>query len=310
MNKGMNKHHTEIDLNINNYELNDILNLFNIPIHFDEADLKHAKSIVLKTHPDISKLPSKYFLFYSKAYKMIYSLWEFRKKGDVNKTGKNTDYVQFTDMEEKNELLNQFFHENTSLKKKGNFNAWFNEHFEKNKIVSEKEGKGYDTWLRSEDMNASENKNVTMATMAEEIDKKKREIRSLIVHQDIQECWFHGNTGSDLSHDAPATYDSDMFSALSYQDLQKAHTESVIPVTQEDYENKVKFNSVNEFIRHRDRQDMKPLSEQQALQYLQNRNTYDEETSVRRAYHLAKQTELATKKQNEFWSNIQMIKDR
>ena len=55
-----------VDLDINNYNLQDILSLFKIPVNFDERDLKKAKQIVLKTHPDKSKLPAEYFLFYSK----------------------------------------------------------------------------------------------------------------------------------------------------------------------------------------------------------------------------------------------------
>ena len=45
-----------LDLNIHNYELNDLLALFKLPFHFDDSDLKNAKRIVLKTHPDKSGL--------------------------------------------------------------------------------------------------------------------------------------------------------------------------------------------------------------------------------------------------------------
>ena len=46
-----------MDLDINNYNLDDLLNLFKISAHFGESDLKRAKQIVLKTHPDKSGLP-------------------------------------------------------------------------------------------------------------------------------------------------------------------------------------------------------------------------------------------------------------
>lgn len=295
----------QIDLDIANYGLDDLLRLFHMPMDFTENDLKQAKAIVLKTHPDKSQLPPDYFRFYSKAYKTVHSLWEFRKKGDINKKGRNTDYIIDDTGAEKKELLDHFFVHNKKL----DFNAWFNEQFDKNKIVSEKEEKGYETWLRSDDDGDNGTASVTMATMGIEMEKKKRELRSLVVHQDVQE-WWGGNTknSSDLSGDAPATYDSDMFSSLPYQDLQKAHTESVIPVTYEDYEQKEKFGSVNEYMAHRSRQDTKPLSEQQALQLLKKRESLEEETTVRRAYQLAKQTEMAQEKQKEFWSTIQRIK--
>ena len=38
-----------LDLNLDNYELKDLLNLFNLPYDFTESDLKNAKKIVLNT---------------------------------------------------------------------------------------------------------------------------------------------------------------------------------------------------------------------------------------------------------------------
>ena len=35
-----------LDLNIQNYDLNDLLNLFKMPFHFKEEDLKGVKKIV------------------------------------------------------------------------------------------------------------------------------------------------------------------------------------------------------------------------------------------------------------------------
>ena len=61
----------DLDLNIHNYDLNDLLNLFKLPYHFTEEHLRDAKKTVLKTHPDKSRLDRKYFLFFSKAYKYL-----------------------------------------------------------------------------------------------------------------------------------------------------------------------------------------------------------------------------------------------
>jgi hypothetical protein len=305
----------ELDLDITNYNLNDILNLFKIPTNFTEADLKHAKSIVLKTHPDKSGLDADFFRFYSKAYKMLYSVWEFRKKGDVNPTTgkKNTEYSTYGD-DEKRGILDEMFQNNEQFKNKKHFNKWFNEQFERNKLSNEGEEKGYEEWLRK-GANGHEddyqNSSVTMETMASEFEKKKSQARSLVVHKEVQEIWgTQSIASSDLSNEAPQCFDSGLFSSLPFQDLLQAHTETVIPVTYEDYEQKQKFNSVNEMISHRGQQNIKPLSEQQALNYLKNRERNDEEKSVRRAFDLAKQTELAQKRNQEFWSSIQLLKNK
>jgi len=299
-----------LDLDISNYSLQDILSLFKIPLNFTEGDLKQAKSIVLKTHPDKSGLDPDFFRFYSKAYKMLYSVWEFRKKGDINKgENKNTDYSTYGD-DDKRELLDQMFQNNERFKNKNHFNKWFNEQFERNKLSDEREEKGYEDWLRSNEDNTDSLKNVTMETMGHEFEKKKSQARSLIVRQEVQE--FYGTNSiaaTELSGDAPQSFDSDLFSALPFQDLRQAHTETVIPVTFEDYQQKQKFNNVNEMISHRSQQNVKPLSEQQAMDYLKNREKNDEERSVRRAYDLAKQTELAQQRNQDFWASIQFLKD-
>lgn len=303
-----------LDLDIDNYNLEDILNLFKISNkNFNETDLKRAKQIVLKTHPDKSNLPSNIFIFYSKAYKTLYSIWEFRKCGSINDNSeKNTDYSSISmnnSEEEKRELLNQFFDKNKTLNKSKNFNKWFNEEFDKIKMYNENDEKGYGDWLKTDEDMEKDLNNVTMANMAQEFDRKKSKARALIVHEGIKD--FSSNTNaSELSMQAPGSFNSDMFSNLPYQDLQQAHINSVIPVTEEDYENVQKFNNVNEFISYRNTQNTKPLSEQQALNYLKNRTSEEEEISVKRAYDLAKQTELAQQKQQKFWSNIQLLDNR
>jgi hypothetical protein len=300
----------DLDLNIKNYDLDDLLTLFKIPLNFNEKDLKRAKTIVLKTHPDKSGLPSDYFLFYSKAYKFIYNIWEFRKKGDANNSSiKNTDYNIYVD-DNKKELLNNFFENNKEIKKSGEFNKWFNAEFEKNKIINEKEHKGYDEWLRK-DEGLEPQKNITLATMGIEFERKKKELSSLIKYQGIEEMVSFNNSGlsaSELSNDAPNCFDSDIFSGLPYQDLQKAHTESVIPVTFDDYDKREKFNSVNEYMTYRSKQDINPLKESSII--LNNKYKEDESKSIRIAYELAKQTELSNLKNNEFWSNIQLLKNK
>ena len=51
-----------MDLKLDNYELQDLLNLFHLSYNFTEVDFKRAKKIVIKTHPDKSGLSKEYFL--------------------------------------------------------------------------------------------------------------------------------------------------------------------------------------------------------------------------------------------------------
>jgi hypothetical protein len=305
-----------VDLDINNYNLEDILKLFKIPVNFDEQDLKRAKQVVLKTHPDKSGLDSKFFLFYSKAYKMLYSLWDFRKKGDVNKSSAVTDYEdvdKFSEEDKKKILDNLFKSDNTKTKFKtsNDFNKWFNEQFEKNKIYNENEESGYGDWLKTNEGLDEINPNVSAATMKTEFDKKKSSIRALVVHKDVSELnSWNSISASELTREGPGEFSSDLFSRLPFQDLQKAHTETVIPVTDEDYDNIPKFKNVNEYLNHRNKVDTTPLSEHQAQQYLNQQNDRESEKAVRRAYELAKQSEIAKQKSQSFWGNLQFLQNK
>ena len=309
-----------LDLEIDNYELEDILELFKIyNTDFTEADLKRAKQMVLKTHPDKSKLPADYFRFFSKAYKKLYSIWEFRCKSEKNPNNENTEYSEVSlnhSEEEKRELLDTFFDSNKKLKNSKDFNNWFNKEFEKNKITTEAQEKGYGDWLKSEESQFQDFERTSEANMAENFARLKREVRAVTVFQEVQDVSSYGGRGgqgfADLSLGAPQKYDSDLFSSLQYQDLQQAHTETVIPVTEEDYVNVPKFGSVNDYMTYRDSEALQfvPLSEKQALDYLKNREKTADQDAVRRAYDLAKQTEEAQKKQKDFWSNIQLLHNK
>ena len=184
----------------------------------------------------------------------------------------------------------------------------FNEQFEKTRLKTEEEERGYGSWLNSnEDLEDEiEGQVKSVADMAKEIDRKKAQMRSLIVHKDIEDIYATGISASQIVGDAPASYSSDLFSSLPYEDLRKAHTETVIPVTMEDYHNKKKYGSVDEYKQARSIQDFSTpmLSEQQSREYLRNRENLQGREATERAYKLAKQTEEAEKKNKEFWSRI------
>jgi hypothetical protein len=297
-----------VDLDINNYDLKDILNLFRIKESFDETDVKNAKQIVLKTHPDKSSLDAKYFLFYTKAFKILYQIWEFRKKGDINKEkNRNTEYIKEDD--ENKEVLNQYFEKNKNLlKDKKTFNKWFNEEFERNQIKSEDQEFGYGEWLKSnENLDESFSKNMSQQQMKEAVDKKKQEMRSLIVKKDVEEFYQCPKYGTELLVEGKPDYASGLFDSLQYEDLKTAYTQTLIPVSDKDYEEKQKFHTVNELQSFRSQQDTTPLSQNQAQQYLNQRSKMQEEQSVRRAFELTRQTEEAEKKQNEFLQKMKLL---
>jgi hypothetical protein len=301
-----------LDLNIENYDLDDILNLFKINHNFTESDLKKSKKIVLQTHPDKSGLKPEIFIFYSKAYKKLFAVWNFKNK----RFSENTNYnINYDDTEnhkstyemdnDKKQILNKFINSD-KMENPKEFNKWFNSQFEKTKLPLEEEMNGYGDWLKS-DEDVDNNSNVNPAFISEEFDKKKQHLRSVVVYNGVNELYTDNIGGSNLTSDAPEYYTSNIFSNLCYEDLKKAHTETVVPVTMEDYNNIPKFKSVEEYKYYRTSQNIVPLSELQAQEYLNKKNNIEKTETNYRAYKLAKQLEETKCKQELFWSGLMKL---
>ena len=282
-----------LDLNIENYDLNDLLSLFKLDFNFNESDLKRVKKSVLQSHPDKSKLDKKYFLFFTSAYKIIYSIYEFRYKSSKNQS---TEYT--IEKDESKELLLK------DLQKNSEFNKIFNELFEKNKISDDDSESGYGDWIKSDEN--IDTRTTTMNQMNATFEQKKREVKEIIPFQEIEETGESSNH-FDLTRDRPAYYSSSLFSSLQYEDLKKAHVESVIPVNQEDYNARPKYKNVMELQQDPNYRDTKPLSLSQANDYLQNRQSNQNKNDVQRAYKLAKQDEISHKVNQAWMSGFKQL---
>ena len=233
---------SNLDLDIRNYNLEDITNLFKIPIVFTESDLRTAKLMVLHTHPDKSKLPKEYFLFFTSAYKILYQIFTFRTGKNRNKKESYSELVA-EETVDPNEDSMKLCVDKVKQLSSTEFNKLFNEHYEKCKIQMEEE-EGYEDWFRSDDANNADSANSLSSwdQRVSEIDKQKQALRtnlSLVSKNELQCANIFGGGESYymLGQGAPKEHSSGLFSSLQYEDLKKAHTETVIPVTHEDYVN-------------------------------------------------------------------------
>ena len=291
---GTNNVGPDIDLNIENYELTDLLNLFKLDYDFTADDLKRVKKMVVQTHPDKSALDKSYFLFFTAAYKIIFSIHEFRHKSAKQQS---TEYT--VEKDEEKELLLQ------GLQKKPNFNKIFNELFEKHRIKDDENETGYGAWFKSSEN--MDSRTTTLNQMNATFEQKKREVKELIPFKEVEEVGQSASGHFDLTRDKPEYYTSALFSSLQYEDLKKAHVESVIPVTHEDYLARPKFKNVLEMQADPVYNDTKPLSLDQAKDYLQQRQSYQAQNDVQRAYKLAKQDEVARKANQGWMSGFKQI---
>lgn len=259
------------DLEIDNYSMEDILKLFKIT-EFNENEMKRAKKMVLMSHPDKSQLPSEYFLFYSRAYKLLYSIYEFKNK---TKLDQSTDYVP----------LKQENYIKTYLEQKENFGPWFNAEFEKRREKTE----GYEEWLKSnDDIIATHVKLTEMNNFFEE--------QSMTIKSEVK---YIGNISNE-------NFESEIFSSLHYSDLKEAHT--LTPVSIKEFDNRPKY-TINQYKNHRQEEEIKniPYDEKKAASILFEKNKTDEDEAISRAYYYAKKTQDAEKANELFLAKMKLL---
>lgn len=317
----------KLDLNLQNYDIDDIFNLFSIVprSNITEETMKNAKKIVLKMHPDKSRLDAKYFLFFSHAYKKLFSVYEFQNKSsqaqafkqekinrdDVAKIQKNyvntvqqrevsTGNEKEPEQEQRNLILQNFFEKNKQLSASNSggqeFNKWFNEAFDQCKLQDEAAEKGYGDWLKSDDGISNE----TVKT-AQDMENYKKKVQSLVTYSGVQNMNSAFGSGGSLM----ASSNTD-FSSESYTDLRSAYEQSVIPVTMEDYENmpKEQYKSIEKYLNHRSNIDLKPPDKKESMKILHQQNEQEDSQSAALAYYHAKQLEKSKEKQEGFWATL------
>lgn len=304
---------TDLDLDIRNYKLEDITRLFKIPLVFNESDLRIAKLAVLQTHPDKSQLPKEYFLFFSSAYKMLYQVYTFRSGKNRNNKESYKEVID-EDAIDANEDSMKLCVDKVKRLSAAEFNKLFNEHYEKCKIDMEEDA-GYGDWFRSQDDDSADDEgeydsastNASWDQRLSQIDKKKQVLRenlALVSKNDLECVNIYGGgsrSGYILGQGAPAEHSSGLFSSLQYEDLKKAHTETVIPVTNEDYINSRKFNNTHDLKVFRDL-NLKSYNydKDEAMKKKSTQMYKEEEDNTHRAFMMAKQDEIAQEMNKKF----------
>ena len=294
------------DLEINNYSLEDLLGLFKLDYNFSESDLKAAKKIALKTHPDKSGLDKSVFLFFVKAYKMCETIYYFRQKKLKLEKNEDDEYdYKDIDKELNSEQKGKLLHEKLNGKSAKEFNVWFNNMFEKVKIHDEENDTGYGNWFKSDD-NIETEKVVNKRDMNSFFERKKEQAKALVVHKDVE---FESKAGYNLSREKVENYDSTMFSKLHFQDLKQAHTVTVVPVSNKDFENKKKFNNVETYKRYRQANTPNMISLDQSKKLMEERNYLNHKQATSRMFNMLKRDEQISQSNKKWWSNLMQLEN-
>jgi len=149
--------------------------------------------------------------------------------------------------------------------------------------------------------------------MAREMEKRKKEIQALTPYTGVGSSIGGSSVGGTSLMEYNSNFSSgSLFSGgggMGYTDLRQAYVESVIPVTEEDYNKTQKFKSVDEYKRHRENINTTPLSKEDAMRQLFEQEKKENEESAALAFYYAQQAEKAKKNNDTFWSGLKQITD-
>ena len=143
------------------------------------------------------------------------------------------------------------------------------------------------------------NENVTKGNMNEIFEQKKKQIQSVTVYNGVTDMFSSTFGGSLL--------DGGDVGSSEYTDLREAYTQTLIPVTMDDYNKMEKFNSVSEYKAHREKVDVTPLTKKEGERKLIQMQQEKDQHSAALAFKYARESEKVKDKQNSFWSDLKQL---
>jgi hypothetical protein len=246
------------NLDINSYSLDDLLNLFELDYNLSTDDMLRAKRKVLMMHPDKSKLPSTYFLFYKKAYEILLDIHRSKNKMTQNAPTVYTPEITHNNLGSNNSGKTEI--DKTQIQKimeknKGDFNKVFNEEFDKN--IAKKVNTEHYAWFSQETPDEFAGKKISKGNMAEAIESVKKKQQALAVYQGVKPMKFSGGQSvyddDDEEYNKDGNYiECDVFSKFKFEDIRKVHRDqTVISVSERDYDSMPKYANVEQYAKTR-----------------------------------------------------------
>ena len=250
------------NLNIKMYSFKEILELFKLSYEFDIDDLKQAKMMVLKMHPDKSRLPSDYFLFYKKAFDIVVDYYNEKQKINTNVPHNEIKYESVTPDKAIYRQVGKTMKELGSEK----FQEKFNQLFEDNMV--KKRDESVNDWFKKNDplFEFDDVKSTSGLGMA--MDSIKSKSAALTHYNGVEN--MYSKIGNDLYEDDSNGYIScDPFSKLKFDDLRKVHKDqTVFAVSERDFEKVQKYSSMDHLQRERGMANLTPIEKTHAEQML------------------------------------------
>lgn len=299
------------NLNIQEYSLSELLGLFELNSYdIGVEDLKRCKKKVLMLHPDKSKLESKYFLFYKKAFDVIVEFYDNQHR--QNKTIQSKDLAYDPQYNNSNENTTKQVSKTIEKMSKTNFNEKFNELFENNFVHQDDNTKN--DWFKEEQNQFSvpEGK-VSKQRMDEAFHQIKQQSNHLIKYTGVQNLHENSATSNNYYQDEDNDnyVTSDPFGKLKFDDLRKVHRDqTVLSVSENDIHNIKTFRSVDEFNQDRSQHSYDPMEKEHADKLLQQQEEAMRNKMMQKEYKSKLEIERNSAKNQQVLSSFLLLQNK
>jgi len=238
------------NLNINMYSFKELLELFQLDYKISIDDLKRAKLMVLKMHPDKSRLPADYFLFYKKAFDIVVQYYNDSAKTTAKVP--TTEQVYSVETADKrvaktvNKAMDDMGHDQFQQK----FNQLFEQNMKKPVRTEQND------WFKNNDP-LYQFDNVSSASgLAGAVESIKKTTAAMVKYNGVENMSSggpsFGNLYDDDDDESAGYVTCDPFSKLKFDDLRKVHKDqTVLAVSESDLANMRTYGSIDQLQRER-----------------------------------------------------------
>jgi hypothetical protein len=257
-----------MDLNLENYNLNKLLELFNIEGELTEIKIKVARKKVLALHPDKTRDRDTYiyYEFFTKAYNKLVDVYSYTKSLTTSQNQRQEPIEIsniFSKYAEKKQLKDD------KLQKE--FNKMFDE-------VYIKDNDGYEEWLKSND------------DIHGNSDIKKARQSAIVLHKTNEiETYNSGDKFSDLK----AIYTNTVISIDEEREFNNKKQYSSVDSYIRDREYSLA--------------KQKNYTEDESIEILRNQELKQQHTAMQMAFDMKNKTEIVNNRLNQYYSKYLTI---
>lgn len=260
-------------------------------------------------HPDKSKLPKEYFLFYKKALDIVVRVYEINNK--VNQTVPNNQEIVY--IPEKTHIATNQIESTMKSMSSSQFNSKFNHLFEFHSHKKDGRDKNKNEWFQNHKNTAASSiqlQNKSEMDAAFETYKEKQKA-GMIKYTGVVPICLNGGSSGFYEEEEEEDDDyicADLFSKLKFDDLRKVHKDqTVFSVSDKEFQNVKKFHSVDHYVATREKETLTPMEKNQAEKQFNDERLVNEHFMRKKQFKSQVESEQAHQRSQAMLSNFLRI---